>query len=178
MKREGKAVLAFMGSLWIAMPLYIMLHEGGHALIASLCGAKIVEFNIMEGYVIVEGGIFNEITLALFYAAGMLAPVVVFTIYLILYQRETDKDFYRIFSAIFAGLILFAIGVWGIIPIQCMMGIANPNDDVAKFIETLEVNPLIVVGLAGLLMSLYIWAIWKKKIFQNGYKSLKQETCK
>ena len=84
MKREGKIVLALIGSLWIAMPLYIILHEGGHALIASLCGAKITEFNIMEGYVIAEGGVFNEITLALFYAAGMLTPVTIFTIYLML----------------------------------------------------------------------------------------------
>lgn len=98
MKREGKVVLAFIGSLWIAMPLYIILHEGGHALIASLCRAKIIEFNIMEGYVIAERGVFNEITLALFYAAGMLTPVSIFTIYLMRYQRGTGKGFYRIFS--------------------------------------------------------------------------------
>ena len=173
MKREGKIVLALIGSLWIAMPLYIILHEGGHALIASLCGAKITEFNIMEGYVIAEGGVFNEITLALFYAAGMLTPVTIFTIYLMLYPRGTDKDFYRIFSAIFTGIILFSIGVWVILPIQYMMGIANPNDDVAKFIEALKFNPLIVVAWASLLMSIYIWVIWKKEIFQNGYRSLK-----
>lgn len=36
MKREGKVVLAFIGSLWIAIPLYIISHEAGHVLIASL----------------------------------------------------------------------------------------------------------------------------------------------
>lgn len=173
MKREGKVVLVFIGSLWIAIPLYIVLHEGGHALIASLCGAKIIEFNIMEGYVIAEGGVFNERTFALFYAASMLIPVAIFTIYLMLYQSKMDKDFYRIFSAVFAGIILFSIGVWVIIPIQYMMGIANPNDDVTKFIEALEATPLIVSLLASLLMSIYIWAIWKKKIFQNAYRALK-----
>ena len=127
----------------------------------------------MEGYVIAEGGAFNEITFALFYAASMLIPVAIFTIYLMLYQRKMDKDFYRIFSAVFAGIILFSIGVWVIIPIQYMMGIANPNDDVTKFIEALEATPLIVSSLASLLMSIYIWAIWKKKIFQNGYRALK-----
>ena len=173
MKREGKVVLAFIGSLWIAMPIYMILHEGGHALIASLYGAKIIEFNIMEGYVIVEGGVFNEITLALFYAAGMLTPVAIFTIYLMRYQRGTDKDCYKVFSVVFAGIILFSIGVWVVMPIQYMLGIANPNDDVVKFIEALEVAPLIVIVLASLLMSIYTWAIWKKRIFQNGYKSLK-----
>lgn len=82
----------------LAMPIYIILHEGGHALIASLYGAKIIEFNIMEGYIIAPGGVFSEITLALFYAAGMLTPVSIFTIYLMRYQRGTGKGFYRIFS--------------------------------------------------------------------------------
>lgn len=172
MKKRGKVVLAFIGSLWIAMPLYITLHEGGHALIAYLCGAKIIEFNIMEGYVIAEGGRFNEISCALFYAAGMLTPVALLTICLIFYQRDTDKDFYRIFFAIFTGMILFSVGVWVVVPIQYMMGMGNPNDDVIKFIETLKVHPLIITLVAILLMSIYSWTIWKKKIFQNGYKSL------
>lgn len=173
MKREGKVVLAFIVSLWIAIPLYIILHEGGHALIASLYGAKIIEFNIMEGYVITEGGIFNEITYALFYVASMLTPVTIFTIYLMLYQSNTDRDFYRVFSAVFAGTILFSIGVWIIVPIQYMVGIANPNDDVVKFIAAIKVNPLTVTVLVSLLMSIYIWAVWKKNIFQNGYRVLK-----
>lgn len=173
MKREGKVVLMFMGSLWCAMLLYILLHEGGHALTAALCGAKIIEFNILEGYVMTEGGRFSEMTLALFYAAGMLAPVIVFTIHLMLYPRGTDRAFYRIFSAVFTGMILFSIGVWIVVPVQYMTGRANPNDDVTQFIETLKISPLIIVALAGLLMSIYVWAVWKKKIFQNGCAALK-----
>lgn len=173
MGTKGKVILAFMGSLWIAMPLYILLHEGGHVLIASLCGAKIIEFNIMEGYVVAEGGVFNEISMALFYVAGMLIPVIAFTIYLILYRKEKDKDFDRIFAVICSGIILFSIGVWVVIPIGGIMGIANPNDDVVKFIEVSKINPFIVMGCASLLMGMYSWAIWKKKIFQNGYRVLK-----
>lgn len=167
MKQGGRVIVAFMGSLWIAMPLYIILHEGGHALVAHLCGAKIIEFNILEGYVITEGGMFNEITLALFYAAGMLIPAILFSISLILYQRKKHKNFYNMFSAVFTGINLFSIGVWVVIPIQYMMGTANPNDDVVRFIETLKIAPLTVAMLASLLMSIYIWVVWKKRIFQE-----------
>lgn len=112
----------------LAMPIYIILHEGGHALITSLYGAKIIEFNIMEGYIIAPGGVFSEITLALFYE-------------------------------VFSGIILFSIGVWVIMPIQYMMGIANPNDDVGKFTNEY----------------LY-WGYMEEKIFQNGYRVLKLGT--
>lgn len=173
MKREGKVVLAFIGSLWIVMPSYIILHEGGHALIAYLCGAEIIDFNILEGHMIAQGGTFNEVTFALFYAAGMLAPAMIFSIYLILYRRETDKDFSRIFSKVFTGINLFSIGVWVVVPIQYVMGRANPNDDVVRLIEVLKISPLIVMMLASLLMSLYIWAVWKKRIFRNDDKAIK-----
>lgn len=175
MKREGKVVLAFIGSLWIIMPSYIVLHEGGHALIAFLCGAEIIEFNILEGHVIAQGGIFNEISFALFYAAGLLAPVMIFTIHLILYRSETEKDFYRVFSAVFSAIILFSIGVWVVMPALYMLGMANPNDDVVRFIEALKIPPLIVMILASLLMSIYSWGIWKKKIFENGCKAIKSD---
>lgn len=173
MKRQVKVALAFIGSLWIAMPLYILLHEGGHALVASLCGAKIIELNIMEAYVVAEGGTFNVITLGLFYVSGTLVPMVILTLYLLIYPRETNKDFYSIFSALFTGMILFSMGVWVIVPIQYMLGIANAKDDVIQFIKVLNINPLIVVILASILMGIYTWIIWKKRIFQNGYSVLK-----
>ena len=167
MKRKGKVILAFIGSLWVAMPLYILLHEGGHALVAALCGAKITEFNILQGYVIADGGTFNTFTLALFYAVGLVIPVIAFSIYLILYQSRKGNIFYKILSAFFSGIILFSIGVWIVIPIGYMLNKANPNDDVVQFIEVLKISPLLVSLVAGVLMSIYTWGIWKKIVFQN-----------
>ncbi len=174
MKREGKVILAFIGSLWLAMPLYILLHEGGHALVAALCGAKIIEFNILQGYVIADGGAFNVFTLALFYAVGLVMPVIAFSVYLILYRSREENVFYKMLSAFFSGIILFSIGVWMVIPISYMMNLANPNDDVVQFIEVLKLNPLVVSIGAGILMSIYTWVIWKKKVFQNVLEVLRR----
>lgn len=176
MKKEREIIVAFIGSLWIVMPLYLALHEGGHALVALLCGAKIVEFNIMEGYVIAEGGTFNSLTLAWFNIAGMITPVMGFTAHLIFYRSHIRQIFYRMYTALFAGLSLFSIGVWIVVPIKYMMGTANPNDDVTKFIEALEINPLVVAMLASLVMGIYVFWIWRKKVFQNGYEAIHQST--
>ena len=174
MKREGKVILAFIGSLWFAIPLYILLHEGGHALVAALCGATIIEFNILQGYVIADGGTFSAFTLALFYAVGLVLPVVAFSIYLMLYRSTKENVFYNMLSAFFSVIILFSIGVWVVIPIGYMLGRANPNDDVVQFIEVLKLNPLVVSIGAGILMSIYTWVIWKKKVFQNVLEVLRR----
>ena len=50
MNPAAKKILSLFASLIIAIPLYIFLHEGGHALTALLCGAKITQFSIMAAY--------------------------------------------------------------------------------------------------------------------------------
>lgn len=172
MQKEGKVILAFIGSLWIAMPLYLFLHEGGHALIAILCGAKIVDFNLMQGYVIAEGGTFNDMTLALFNIAGVLIPAATLLIYLILYKRNTRGLFYQLFSVLFTGIIIFSMGVWIVVPILYMLGRANPIDDVVKFIEVLNIHPIFVTLGASIVTSLYIMYVWKKGVLQNCYKAV------
>lgn len=173
MRREGKIILTFIVSLWLAVPIYLILHEGGHVLVAALCGAKIVEFNLLQGYVVVEGGTFNELSLALFYAAGLLVPVVVFIIYLILYNSKFQNVVYKVFSGFFTGVILFAIGVWVVVPILYLLGGGNPNDDVIQLIKVLKINPLVVSIFATLLMGICGLGIWKKRILQNAYYVLK-----
>lgn len=172
MRRELKVILEFIGSLWSMILLYILLHEGGHALVAYLCGAKIVDFNILNGYVVAEGESFNTLTTATFYIAGLLGPVIGFTSYLILFQKQIESGFKKILSALLAGRLLFSIGVWAIVPIQYMIGKASALDDVTGFIEALKINPLIMSSVFSLILSIYSYVIWKKRIFQNAYKAL------
>ena len=178
MNRERKIVLTLIASLWVSMPLYLLLHEGGHVLVAKWCGARIVEFNLFEAYVIAEGGSFNKVSLAMFDAAGMLMPVSVFTLYLISYKGDKKQAFYRIFSAFFTGMNLFSIGVWVVIPIKYMMGTANVNDDVTKFIEVSKIHPIKISLIASVVLGIYSLIIWRKKVFQNGYEALRQKEDK
>lgn len=175
MNRKAKVILIFIASLWLVVPLYMVLHEGGHALAGISFGAKIVEVNLLNGYVISEGGHISNGTLSLFYSAGLLMPLIVFTIYLSFYPKETTKDLYRMVSLLFTIRILFSIAVWGIIPIQYMTGRVNRNDDVAQFIEASGIHPMVIVVIAISLMSIYMLFIWKKRIFQNAYDMLSIE---
>ncbi|MDE7310746.1 MAG: M50 family metallopeptidase [Eubacterium sp.] len=45
------AIMAFLCAI-----LYIFLHEGGHALVAVLCGAKITSFSIIGAHTSATGG--------------------------------------------------------------------------------------------------------------------------
>lgn len=171
MHKEIKVIFTFIGSLASSRLFYVLLHEGGHVLIAALNGAKIVAFNITNGYIVAEGGTFNTVSLSLFYLAGMCIPAMVFMIYLLLYGE--GKTFYKIFSAMFAGNILFSIGVWVVVPMLYMLGTANPNDDVVRFIEVSKIKPVSIIVDAISMFSVYVWAINKKKIFKNAYNVLK-----
>lgn len=70
---KAKKIISLFASIICTIPIYLILHEGGHALIAILCGARITEFSILGAYMLYEGGIFPSITLSLFHAAGMIA---------------------------------------------------------------------------------------------------------
>ena len=67
MNLKVKKILSLFASILILIPLYVALHEGGHALTAVLCGARITQFRILGAYMAYEGGIFTSLTLSLFH---------------------------------------------------------------------------------------------------------------
>ena len=71
MNPTAKKLVSLFVSLILMFPAYILLHEGGHALAAISCGARITEFSILGAYMRYEGGRFTAVTLSLFHAAGM-----------------------------------------------------------------------------------------------------------
>ena len=62
MDLKAKKIVYMFVSLVLAVPIYIVLHEGGHALVAVLCGARITKFSILGAYMNYEGGIFTSFT--------------------------------------------------------------------------------------------------------------------
>lgn len=77
MDLNTRKILSLFASILFTIPVYIILHEGGHALIALSCGARITEFSILGAYMRYGGGTFTALTLSLFYIAGMLLPVLI-----------------------------------------------------------------------------------------------------
>jgi len=174
MKQEKKVILSFTASLWVAMPLYLILHEGGHAMIAKLFGAEIIEFNIMQAYVVVEGGILTHWSLALFYLAGLMLPTIIWILCAIFYRQHVNSMFYKSFMALFTGFVMFSIGVWIVVPIMYSMGQAKPYDDVVQFIKASGVPAMIVALLSGIIFGLGIVLVRRKRIFRNFMDAVKR----
>lgn len=153
--------------------IYIILHEGGHSLVAMGCGAKITKFSIIGAYMCYEGGTFNSCTLALFNAAGMLLPLLLSIIFIIFYNKKSTNSFYRIFSFMVIVVPLGSLIAWFFVPVLYLVGSAPVNDDITKFINHSGIPPLLVTIVALLVFILLVFICWRKKILQNYYSTVR-----
>jgi hypothetical protein len=176
MNLKVKIILSVFINFILIFPIYILLHEGGHSLIAALCGAKITKFSILGAYMSYEGGAFTPITLSLFHVAGMLLPVLASVVYMLTYRDNAASIPYRTFS-FFAVLVpIFSILAWVLVPVLYLAGQAPPNDDVTKFINHSGLSPWMVLFAAVLLFTFCILTAWKKKIIQTYWKTIRLKT--
>ena len=171
----AKKLLSLFASILLMLPIYILLHEGGHALIAVLCGARITEFSLLGAYMRYEGGIFTTITLSLFHIAGMLLPVLVSILFMLAYQNHIKSIFYRIFSFLSLLLPIGSILAWVSVPLLALFGRAPQEDDAAKFIDSSGLSPWVVFLGAIILFVCCLLIAWKKKIIQNYWTTIKLE---
>ena len=113
-----RKILAVLVSVACMIPLYVVLHEGGHALVAVMCGARITKFSILGAYMNYEGGQFSAAMFSLFHAAGLL-PLLAAILYMSAYQSGARSIFYRIFSFLVLLLPVGAVLAWVGVPILC-----------------------------------------------------------
>ena len=175
MNLKVKKILSLFASILILIPLYIVLHESGHALTAVLCGARITQFRILGAYMAYEGGIFTSFTLSLFHISGMLLPVLVSILYSLTYRSRIESIFYRIFSFLFILIPAGSILAWMIVPVLYLLGQAPQTDDAAKFIDSSGLSPWVVLLGAILLFACCLFLAWKKKIIQNYWATVKRD---
>ena len=173
MNPTAKKLVSLFVSLILMFPAYILLHEGGHALAAISCGARITEFSILGAYMRYEGGRFTAVTLSLFHAAGMLLPVILAVVYMLAYRSGSRSVFYRIFSFFVLLMPVGSILGWVVVPVLCLLGEAPGTDDAAKFIESSGLSPWIVLGGAALLFAGCLLLAWREKIPQNYWMAAK-----
>lgn len=173
MSLNVKKMLSLFASLVVVIPLYIGLHEGGHVLIAVLCGAKITTFSVLGAHMSYTGGVFTSAALSLFYLAGMLLPVLVSIVYTLTYQRKTASVFYPIFSFFFLLIPTGSILAWMIVPVLCLVNQAPPNDDVTKFIASSGCPPWAVSLGAVILFAGCCLTAWRKSVIQNYWRTVK-----
>ena len=173
MNPTTKKLVSLFVSLILMFPAYILLHEGGHALAAVSCGARITEFSLLGAYMRYEGGRFTAVTLSLFHAAGTLLPVILAVVYMLAYRSGSRSVFYRIFSFFALLMPVGSILGWVVVPVLCLLGEAPGTDDAAKFIESSGLSPWIVLGGAALLFAGCLLLAWRKKIPQNYWMAAK-----
>lgn len=172
--RKARILVYVLVSASIVVLLYILCHETGHAAVAYFCGADTIHISITGAYMNSSGGSYNRVTSAMLNIAGMLFPAVISIIYLLLYKREKDSLFYRLFSFLLVAAFSMPAAAWILVPVLYMLGKAPVGDDVTKFLDVTGMNPVILILFAGGLLAVSIFLAWRKGIIRNYWKELRK----
>ena len=125
MSLKAKKVLSLLASVMCMLPLYVVLHEGGHALIAVVCGARVTSFSVAAASMSYQGGRFTALTLSMFHAAGVLLPVLAAVVYMLTYRRQTKSVCYCIVSFMVLLMPMGSILAWVIVPVLSSIRIST-----------------------------------------------------
>ena len=86
-------------------------------MIMILVGARITDFSIFLAHLSTDGGDFTDFMEMWMHANGALFPLFISYIYVLLYNKNNSKRFYRIFSCLSAIAALCPMLSWVIIQI-------------------------------------------------------------
>lgn len=144
----GKAIiktLAVIPILFFFIYLYTFLHEGGHALVGIIYGGKIDRFVLgFDAHVTIHGAKFTQLGESLFNLAGTLLPVICLVVALILYNRNIKNLVYHFIYAESTIMIIGSLIAWIAIPVISLFTAPPSYDDVSKFMEVSDLNPLLI----------------------------------
>ena len=127
MKHKVIYIFTLLGAVFLELLIYVILHEGGHVLVALIAGARITEFNIFvtNAHMAYEGGNFTPFLNMWIDANGALLPLLVSYIYALFYRKNIRNRFYRIFSFLFCFVNAMQLMVWVITPFLYINGIKD-----------------------------------------------------
>ncbi len=167
MNGKVKLIAVLLLSACMEIPVYICLHEAGHALIAIACGAEILSFSIVGAYVSSMGGNFTRVTSSLMNIAGMALPLIFAVCYMLfIFNKNKQGYFYRIFSLFFVIAPVGSLMTWVFIPVAYLAGDTTSPDDVIHFLNSSGIHPAIVMSGALVMLVWTGFLAWKKGIVQ------------
>lgn len=183
MKRGNirKAMRLLVPSAILSIFLYILLHEFGHVIVLWSVDADITNFSIVSAHVNYVGGEWTNASDRWMHLNGALFPLVLAVLYMLLYRREINNSFYRVFSGLIAIVPVASLMAWVIIPLIYMGGHAPEGDDVTKFLYNFTYDyPAYLVSIVALLVVIISIAIalWKgiPQNFEMEVRRLKNTT--
>ena len=176
MKRNLKKIGLTLLSAVSSLLLYTFLHELGHLIVMLSAGATVTSFSILTAHVSAVGGDYTTLSSLLLHANGVILPMVAACIYMLVYRKDCQKSFYRLFSFFVALIPTASMLAWVILPFLFLQGDAPAKDDVTHFLNVAsdQFHPLIVSAVSAAIIVISITLIYKKGILQNYLKEVRQ----
>ena len=156
---------------FLVLNLLVVLHEGGHSIVALLAGSRITEFDISltNAHMSYEGGHYSPFMEMWLHANGTLLPLLSAYVFAAFYKKEIRNWFYRVFSFFFFVAANGSLIVWVMIPILHMSGQRDPGEDGCKFVDISAryASPLIVSAAALILIGIGAFLLVRKGILRS-----------
>lgn len=163
MNKKAKYIISFLFSCIMLLFFYTLLHEGGHALVAIMCGGKVDKIVLgLNAHVQTSGACFTIFSEALFSSAGVLLPVLFLIIALVFYNPKINNIFYHIFYGILSLIITGSLLAWAIVPVMSLFALPPAGDDVTKLLDITHLNPLTVALTALLIIISLVFFMYRK----------------
>jgi len=165
-ENKVKVQLLLLPIAIIMIPLYIFLHESGHAIVAIMCGAENVRISILTASMSSDFIEHTPFTRLLMNTAGMLFPVIIFSTIALFYNPRKTNILYRCFYYCIVPITIAPVFAWVLVPVIGMLFELPPGDDVTKFITNSGWHPSVVIIAALTLIALLILLFYLKGIFR------------
>lgn len=156
--------------------LYTLLHELGHMIVMLSAGATVTSFSILTAHVSATGGNYTTLSALWLHANGALLPIAASFVYMLLYRKDSQKSFYRIFSFMVTLIPTGSMLAWVILPFLFLQGKAPAKDDVTHFLYVFsdKFHPLIVSAVSVAIIVISVTLIYKRRILQNYLEEVRQ----
>jgi hypothetical protein len=168
MNKKVQYIISLIFGFIMLIVFYTLLHEGGHAVVAIMYGGKVDKMVLgLNAHVQTSGAEFTAFGKGLFNSAGALLPVIFLTIAMIFYNRKRSNILYHGFYGVFSLMTASSLLAWVVIPVIALFAAPPPGDDVTKFIDNTQINPLVVALAAVLIIASIIFLIYKKGVLRK-----------
>lgn len=163
MNKKAKYIISFLFSYIIFLYFYTLLHEGGHAIVAIMCGRKVDKFVLgLNAHVLTSGASFTIFSEALFISMGVLLPVIFLIIALVIYKPKIKYKSYHIIYGFLSLSIIGSLFAWVILPFMSLFTLPPVGDDTTKFLNITGLHPLTVTLTALLTIISLVFFIYKR----------------
>lgn len=155
--------------------LYSFLHELGHCIAVWICGGTVTGFQPFgpDAHMTYKGVVGN-LSWAFVDVAGTLLPLMIAAAVLLLYKGSKKHSLLNVSLVIVSGESLFSIISWIVVPLCCLMNLANPGEDMIKFIDNTGFHPIVISLCATLVFVFMVFLVAKRMLgmFDDFSKSM------